>query len=332
MVAHRRKELHDLQPMTLVSEQHHSPCLHWRDAQGNSHVLRVEDRVFLGRVCAGAPLGKRMVIDDVNVSRDHAVVTLRAGQLFIRDTSRNGTRVNGVRISPGVEQRLCRGDVIQIGAWQVTVECQEAAATVEHSTEAIDQTQVVAVDAMVTHLVADVRGFSTLAQSSEAQVLYAVMTRLYKELSEVIVAHHGTVKDYAGDAIFAFWEHGGEPRAELAELACRAALAQAAAVACVATELATHYPALAPVRMGWGISTGRVTVSHYGVRADNLALVGDSTNLAFRLAALADKTLASPIVVCACTAELVLPQLPLIPLGDVETKGRTGLERVFGLK
>lgn len=318
--------------MNLVSEQHNSPCLRWRDAQGNSHVLRVEDRVFLGRVCAGAPVGKRIVIDDVNVSRDHAVITLRTDQLFIRDTSRNGTRVNGVRISPGAEQRLCRGDVIQIGGWQVTVECREAAAPDEAVTAASDQTQVVAIDAMVTHLVADVRGFSTLAQSSEAQVLYAMMTRLYEELSEVIVAHHGTVKDYAGDAIFAFWEHGFEARAELAELACRAALAQAEAVAGVAAELVARHPALAPVRMGWGVSTGRVTVSHYGVRADNLALVGDSTNLAFRLAALADKSLPTPIVVCACTAELVRPRLSLVSLGEVETKGRTGLERVFGLE
>lgn len=315
-----------------MSEQHEAPCLRWRDAQGRAHILQVEDRVFLGRVCAGAPLDKRIVVDGANVSRDHAVITRQADQLFIRDTSRNGTRVNGVRISPGVEQRLCRGDVIQIDNSQFSVECREAAPTRDAPDDATDQTQVVAIDAMVTHLVADVRGFSTLAQSSEAQVLHTMMTRLYAELSEVIVAHHGTVKDYAGDAIFAFWEHGCAARAELAEAACRAALAQTAAVARVAGDLARQYPALSPVRMGWGISTGRVTVSHYGVRADNLALVGDSTNLAFRLAGLADKTLPSPIVVCACTAELIQPQLSVIPLGDVETKGRAGLERVFGLQ
>lgn len=314
-----------------MSEQQQAPCLRWRDAQGATQVLQVQDRVFLGRVCAGAPHDKRIVIDDANVSRDHAVVTLQTDQLFIRDTSRNGTRVNGVRISPGVEQRLCRGDVIHIGSWQISVECRDGARAPTPMDNAIDQTQVVAVDAMVTHLVADVRGFSTLAQSSEAQVVHAMMTRLYEELSEVIVAHHGTVKDYAGDAIFAFWEHGCAARAELAEHACRAALAQLDAVARVAAELAIQYPALSPVRMGWGISTGRVTVSHYGVRADNLALVGDSTNLAFRLAGLAGKTLPSAIIVCACTAELVKSQLSLIPLGEVETKGRSGLERVFGL-
>lgn len=317
--------------MEPVTEPHHSPCLHWRDAQGNRHDLRVEDRVFLGRVCAGASVERRIVIDDGNVSRDHAVVTFQSGQLFIRDTSRNGTRVNGVRISPGVEQRLFHGDVIQIGGWQFTVECRETALAQDSTVAVFDQTQVVAVDETVTHLVADVRGFSTLAQSSEAQVLYTLMARLYEELSNIVVVHHGTVKDYAGDAIFAFWEHGRAARGELALAACRAAIAQTGAVARVAAELATRYPALAPVRMGWGISTGRVTLSHYGVRADNLALVGDSTNLAFRLAGLADKTLPSPIVICACTAELISPPLHPTSLGQVETKGRTGLEPVFGL-
>lgn len=317
--------------MESATEPDHSPCLHWRDAQGHSHDLRVEDRVFLGRVCAGASADRRIVIDDSNVSRDHAVITRQAGQLFIRDTSRNGTRVNGVRISPGAEQRLFHGDVIQIGAWQFTVECRESAPAQEAAAEVVDQTQIVAVDEMVTHLVADVRGFSTLAQSSEAQVLYALMARLYEELSNIVVVHHGTVKDYAGDAIFAFWEHGREARGELAGAACRAALAQTEAVTRVTAELAARYPALAPIRMGWGISTGRVTISHYGVRADNLALVGDSTNLAFRLAGLANKTLPSPIVICACTAELISPQLYPIPLGQVETKGRTGPTPVFGL-
>lgn len=329
LLAGCNKETHYSYPMESLTDPHHSPCLHWRDAQGNSHDLFVEDRVFLGRVCAGAPADRRIIIDDANVSRDHAVITRGAGQLFIRDTSRNGTRVNGVRISPGVEQRLFHGDVIQIGAWQLNVECRDTAP--ESVAEGVEQTQVVAVDEMVTHLVADVRGFSTLAQSSEAQVLYTVMARLYEALSNIVVVHHGTVKDYAGDAIFAFWEHGREARRDLAFAACRAALAQTEAVSRVAAELAARYPDLAPIRMGWGISTGRVTISHYGVRADNLALVGDSTNLAFRLAGLAGKTLPSPIVLCACTAELITPDLRPIPLGQVETKGRAGLEPVFGL-
>jgi len=72
-------------------------------------------------------------------------------------------------------------------------------------------------------------------------------------------------------------------------------------------------------------------LSHYGMRAENLAVVGDSTNLAFRLAALANKELDSSIVLCASTARLVGPYLGVRSLGAVATKGREGLEDVFGL-
>jgi class 3 adenylate cyclase len=73
-------------------------------------------------------------------------------------------------------------------------------------------------------------------------------------------------------------------------------------------------------------------MSHYGSRAADLALVGDCTNLAFRLSGLANKVLSEKIVICAQTAELVRNDLEILDLGSVPIKGRTGKEQVFGLK
>lgn len=44
--------------------------------------------------------------------------------------------------------------------------------------------------------------------------------------------------------------------------------------------------------------TCKVTMSHYGCRVTDLTLVGDSMNSAFRLSGIANKKLASEIVVC----------------------------------
>jgi len=82
---------------------------------------------------------------------------------------------------------------------------------------------------------------------------------------------------------------------------------------------------------GWGVSTGRVTLSHYGVRSENIAVVGASANLAFELARAATRRLPSSIVVCQRTAQLVADSLPLCALAPVETKAQES-ERVFGLQ
>jgi class 3 adenylate cyclase len=83
--------------------------------------------------------------------------------------------------------------------------------------------------------------------------------------------------------------------------------------------------------MGWGITTGKVTMSHYGSRAADLALVGDCTNLAFRLSGLANKELSEKIVICSQTADLVRGELELKDLGSVPIKGRAGKEHIFAL-
>jgi FHA domain/zinc-ribbon domain len=82
-----------------------------------------------GRVGQSFPLqGERMMIgrspeaeiflDDVTVSRDHAVLVRRAGEWFLDDSgSLNGTYVNRRRID---SHRLEDGDELQIGKYKLT--------------------------------------------------------------------------------------------------------------------------------------------------------------------------------------------------------------------
>lgn len=49
------------------------------------------------------------------LSRQHAVIVRRESEYFVREdkASRNGTFVNGARLSPGQEHRLCDGDEVR---------------------------------------------------------------------------------------------------------------------------------------------------------------------------------------------------------------------------
>ncbi len=84
--------------------------------------------------------------------------------------------------------------------------------------------------------------------------------------------------------------------------------------------------------MGWGLTTGQITLSHYGSRSADLALVGDCINLAFRLSSMAGKTLPCPIVMCRQTASLVRQKLPLMDMGNQNIRGRSGQEHLFGIQ
>ena len=75
----------------------------------------------------------------------------------------------------------------------------------------------------------------------------------------------------------------------------------------------------------------QVTISHFGSRAADLALVGDCTNLAFRLSSMANKDLPNKIILCSQTAALIEKDYIVKDLGDICIKGRKGKERIFAL-
>lgn len=97
--------------------------------QGAAHGPALVIRAGGGRVGESFPVqGERMSIgrrpdsdvflDDVTVSRDHALLIERGGQWHLDDCgSLNGTYVNRERIE---SQRLQEGDEVQIGKYKLT--------------------------------------------------------------------------------------------------------------------------------------------------------------------------------------------------------------------
>jgi hypothetical protein len=97
--------------------------------QGTAHGPALVIRAGEGRVGESFPvqdermsIGRRpdsnVFLDDVTVSRDHALLIERAGQWHLDDCgSLNGTYVNRSRIE---SQRLEEGDEVQIGKYKLT--------------------------------------------------------------------------------------------------------------------------------------------------------------------------------------------------------------------
>jgi class 3 adenylate cyclase len=218
-----------------------------------------------------------------------------------------------------------------MGETQIYVRCPYQADSGKADELESTQTLVTPREVIVTNVVADVRGFCGISQMEESYRVYELMKEIIQTFCAIVHDHKGTVKDYKGDEVYAFWEHGPHLCKEQAAAACLTALEQAQTVDQIRTKLSGVNPAVRSLRLGWGITTGKVTMSHYGWRVTDLTLMGDSTNSAFRLSSLANKELEREIVVCSQTADLVQGLLPMDDLGLVTLRGRSGQEHVYGI-
>ena len=305
--------------------------LEWLDENQQVQRLEIVDKIFIGRSCKGIDPQKRILICNAQVSRDHAVISRRAKLLKIKDMSKNGTWVNGIRMAAGASSELADGDIISLGGVSIRVYDQASDTDTHERATLTEGTMVTPTEIIVTNVVADVRGFTSFSQNHASADVYALMKEIFDAFSSIVFKYKGTIKDYAGDAVYAFWDHHVEPMSQQAVLACQAAIQQNQTINDIRFKLTDKNVAAANIEMGWGITTGNVTLSHYGSRAADLALVGDCTNLAFRLSGIANKDLSEKIIICAQTADLVRSDFALQDLGTIPIKGRKGKEHVFAL-
>ena len=308
-----------------------NPYLEWLDERQESQRLEIIDRVFIGRLCKGIDETRRIMVNHPMVSRDHAEISLSGSRIKIKDISKNGTWVNGVRIAGGSTEYLAGGDVIRVGDTSILVRYEGDLPSRGRRSLSALSTNITPQEVTVTNVVADVRGFTRMSQMENSDQVYALIKEIFNRFSIIVNEHKGTIKDFVGDAIYAFWEHGVNATVKQAVLACQNALAQVEALDGIRDELRFINPVAERLKMGWGITTGPVTLSHYGSRPSDLALVGDCTNLAFRLSGIANKELDRKIIMCPRTASLVRGSLKVDALGEVSVRGRSGGLNVFGL-
>jgi adenylate cyclase len=134
---------------------------------------------------------------------------------------------------------------------------------------------------VITTLISDIRGFTTLSERMEPEVLVSLLNAYFETQVDAIRRHGGVVDKFMGDAILArfgapIWYPDHARRAVLAMLDMRTALAE------FNQQLQQH--GYAPLRVGMGANTGSVVVGNIGSTSRmEYTIIGDSVNTTQRI-------------------------------------------------
>jgi adenylate cyclase len=171
----------------------------------------------------------------------------------------------------------------------------------------------------LTILFSDIRGFTTLSETLEPEILVGLLHDFLNPMSEIIVTHGGTIDKYIGDAIMALF---GAPldRPDHPVLACRAALEMIATLQVLNRKWQAQ--GRPPLKIGVGINTGPVAVGNMGSeRLFDYTAIGDNVNLASRLEGL-NKYYGTSILISQSTAALLGGAFILREVDRVRVKGK----------
>jgi adenylate cyclase len=178
---------------------------------------------------------------------------------------------------------------------------------------------------VLTILFSDVRGFTSISESLDPDVLREYINQYLTRMSACIAQHGGTLDKFMGDAVMAFW--GAPVRQEKhAELAFLAAQDMLIAATDLNKEFQTRkWPSL---QIGVGINTGSVRVGDMGSQQRRAyTVIGDAVNLASRLEGLTKRYGAGVLV-----GEETVSQMPehmWLCLDQVRVKGKQQVSRIY---
>jgi len=174
----------------------------------------------------------------------------------------------------------------------------------------------------------DIRGFTGISEGLEPEELVHFLNEYLTPMTEIILAHNGTVDKYIGDAIMGFWG-APLPDPNHPERACESALQMTAKL----KELQKGWVKrdLPAIQIGIGINTGQVSVGNMGSkRRLNYTVMGDEVNLASRLEGLC-KEYGCSIIIGSNTARKVRRKFVLRLLDRVRVKGKARGEEIHEL-
>jgi class 3 adenylate cyclase len=292
-------------------------------------ILPLVDRLFVGRECSGVDDAHRILLsNDLAVSRNHLEVRVSAdlSRAVVVDTSSNGVRVNGVRIERAVGVPLNGGDLIQVGSH--VLEFRDGALTTRRPARTEQRsTTSIATPMTMAMVVGDLINFSTVSEQAEQAVLARDVHVLYTNLRELLTQHRGTLVDYVGDAFFASWELEVDPLAAVNAL--NFALVAQAMVTETTAGFELRYDDGQPLRMGWAITLGPVTMQL--MPGSVVMVLGDAVNVGFRIASIAGREGRSSILATQLIKEAADGSFAFSEPETVTVKGRVGEETIYGV-
>jgi len=296
----------------------------------DEHSTPVYDWLAVGRECTGVDERHRLLIPDPAISRTHLEVRLDLDldQAWLTDHSTNGTRLNGHRIERSIPVRIKPGDRVRLGGAELQFRSRRFAPTVQAGLNAPREVKTIreVTVADMALVVGDVLSFSTIAEYTDDRMLLENIDRLYAELRQILAKHNGTLSNYVGDAFFATWEAAASPDAVRSAVAF--AVEAAEMVPGVAAGLDVRDPGGGPLRMGWGVACGTAAVSL--MTGMLVTVLGDATNVAFRLSGIAGRDGRPEVLVTDAVCRSVEAGFAFTPLAAIQVKGRSQAVEVLG--
>ncbi len=185
---------------------------------------------------------------------------------------------------------------------------------------------------VTTVMFVDVRGFTHISESLDAEALTALINRILTRVTGEVLRYRGTIDKYIGDAAMAFWNAPLDDPAH-APHACAAALAVVEGIGALDAELraeARDGEALPPIRVGIGLNSGLCCVGNIGsIQRFNYSVIGDPVNIAARLEE-QTKLFGCPILVGEDTARAAAG-FALLELDELRVRGKAMTTRVLAL-
>jgi len=139
--------------------------------------------------------------------------------------------------------------------------------------------------AEVSVLFADIRGFTTMAESESPQETVLMLNGFFTAMAQVIFRNEGNLDKFIGDCVMAVW---GSPSShpDDAARALRAAMEMQAEIEVLnRTRTAAGQR---PISIGVGVNTGQAVVGYMGSsERHEYTAIGDSVNIAARLCSMA---------------------------------------------
>ena len=180
----------------------------------------------------------------------------------------------------------------------------------------------------LTVFFSDIVGFTDISDKLEAEEISSMLNYYLTEMSQIALAHGGTIDKYIGDAILIFF---GDPETEgvkVDAIKCvNMALAMLLRMRDLENEWSGKFGLREPLKIRCGIATGYCTVGNFGSN-DRLdyTVIGSQVNLAARLEALAKP---SSILISFDTHSQISDKIKCIELEQVFVKGIREEVRTF---
>jgi adenylate cyclase len=170
---------------------------------------------------------------------------------------------------------------------------------------------------VVTVLFADIRGFTSLAESLEPQEVVEQLNEYLQTMTPIIFANHGTIDKFVGDEIMAYFGAPVYPE-EHAWRAVKTALEMQAALDALRRKW--RLARRADIRIGIGVNTGSVVMGNIGSsQYMDFTLIGDVVNVASRLCSIAEP---GEVLLGTATLAQVADRVSVVRSRETTIKGR----------